>query len=73
MRWKIFDEAITGAGSATKASPSTTSASTAMARWDPADDGSGHLIATLHRQGIKAVGSGSDFLSITEPPMVGAV
>jgi hypothetical protein len=29
------------------------------------------LIATLHRQGIKAVGSGPDFLSITEPPMAG--
>jgi hypothetical protein len=39
--------------------------------WDPADDGAGHLIATLHRQGVKAVGSGSDFLSITEPPMAG--
>jgi hypothetical protein len=37
--------------------------------WDPADDGAGHLIATLHRQGIKAVGSDSDFLSTTEPPM----
>jgi hypothetical protein len=39
--------------------------------WDPADDGDGHLIATLHRQGIKAVGSGPDFLSITEPPVAG--
>jgi hypothetical protein len=39
--------------------------------WDPADDGAGHLIATLHRQGVKAVGSGSDFLSIAEPPMAG--
>jgi hypothetical protein len=39
--------------------------------WDPADDGAGHLIATLHRQGIKAVGSGPDFLSATEPPMAG--
>jgi hypothetical protein len=39
--------------------------------WDPADDGAGHLIATLHRQGVKAVGSGPDFLSMTEPPMAG--
>jgi hypothetical protein len=39
--------------------------------WDPADDGSGHLIATLHRQGIKAVGSGPDFLSTTTLPMAG--
>jgi hypothetical protein len=29
------------------------------------------LIATLHRQGIKAVGSGADFLSVTGPPMTG--
>jgi hypothetical protein len=39
--------------------------------WDPCDDGAGHLIATLHRQGIKAVGSGPDFLGTTEPPMAG--
>jgi hypothetical protein len=39
--------------------------------WDPADDGSGHLITTLHRQGVKAVGSESDFLRTTEPPMAG--
>jgi hypothetical protein len=39
--------------------------------WDPADDGDGCLIATLHSQGIKAVGSGSDFLSTTEPPIAG--
>jgi hypothetical protein len=39
--------------------------------WDPADDGDGHLIATLHRQGVKAIGSRPDFLSITEPPMAG--
>jgi crossover junction endodeoxyribonuclease RuvC len=39
--------------------------------WDPCDDGDGHLIAALHRQGIKAIGSGSDFLCIAEPPMAG--
>jgi hypothetical protein len=39
--------------------------------WDPADDGDGHLIATLHRKGIKAVGSGPNFLSTAEPPMAG--
>ena len=39
--------------------------------WDPADDGDGHLVATLHREGIKAVGSGHDFLCVTEPPMAG--
>jgi hypothetical protein len=39
--------------------------------WDPADDGSRYLIATLHRQGIRAVGSSPDFLSTTEPPMAG--
>jgi hypothetical protein len=39
--------------------------------WDPADDGDGYLIATLHSQGIKAVGSGPDFLSITKPLMAG--
>src|SRR4029077_5505810 len=37
--------------------------------WDPADDGDGHLVATLHRRSIKAVGSGPDFLSTIEPPM----
>jgi hypothetical protein len=39
--------------------------------WDPTDDGDGHLVAALHRQGIKAVGTGPDFLSLTEPPMAG--
>jgi hypothetical protein len=39
--------------------------------WDPADDGDGHLITTLHRHSVKAVGSGPDFLSLTEPPMAG--
>jgi hypothetical protein len=39
--------------------------------WDPCDDGEGCLLATLHRQGIKAVGTGHDFLALTEPPMVG--
>jgi hypothetical protein len=39
--------------------------------WDPCDDGDGCLIATLHRQGIKAVGSGPDFLRTTAPPMAG--
>jgi hypothetical protein len=39
--------------------------------WDPCDDSDGHLVATLHRHGIKAVGTGHDFLCITDPPMAG--
>jgi hypothetical protein len=39
--------------------------------WDPCDDGAGHLITTLHREGVKAIGSGPDFLSIVAPPMIG--
>src|SRR5262245_54512186 len=39
--------------------------------WDPCDVGDGHLIATLRRHGVKAVGTGHDFLCITEPPMAG--
>jgi hypothetical protein len=39
--------------------------------WDPADDGDGCLIATLHRQGVKAIGTGHDFLAVTEPPVAG--
>jgi hypothetical protein len=37
--------------------------------WDPCDDGDGHLVATLRRAGIKAIGTGSDFLRMTAPPM----
>jgi hypothetical protein len=37
--------------------------------WDPCDDGDGHLVATLHRAGIKAVGTGPDFLAMAAPPV----
>jgi hypothetical protein len=36
--------------------------------WDPCDDGDGHLVATLRRAGIEAIGTGPDFLR-TAPPM----
>jgi hypothetical protein len=39
--------------------------------WDPCDDCDGHLVATLHRHGIKAVGTGHDFLCMTQPPTAG--
>jgi hypothetical protein len=36
--------------------------------WDPCDRGAGLLINTLHAGGVNAVGTGHDFLQITEPP-----
>jgi len=39
--------------------------------WDPSDDGDGYLIATLHQEGVKAIGSSHDFLCVTEPPVAG--
>jgi hypothetical protein len=37
--------------------------------WDPADPGDGSLVTALHRQHVKAVGTGHDFLTMTDPPM----
>jgi len=37
--------------------------------WDPCDRGSGQLVATLHSQGIEAVGTSKDFFTIAEPPL----
>jgi hypothetical protein len=36
--------------------------------WDPCDRGSGRLVATLRRGGIKAIGTAQDFLAITTMP-----
>jgi hypothetical protein len=36
--------------------------------WDPCN-GTGRLVATLHDQGIEAVGTNKDFLALTEPPL----
>jgi hypothetical protein len=38
--------------------------------WDPCDDGDGHLVATLRRAGVEAIGTGPDFLRMTVPPIV---
>lgn len=36
--------------------------------WDSCDRGSGHLVATLLRRGVKAIGTSTDFFTITTPP-----
>jgi hypothetical protein len=37
--------------------------------WDPCDRGSGQLVATLRAQGIDAIGTSEDFLSVTSAPI----
>jgi hypothetical protein len=38
--------------------------------WDPADGGTGHLIAVLQQLGIHAVGTEQDFFTFTAPPLM---
>jgi hypothetical protein len=36
--------------------------------WDPCDRGQGLMVDTLRRCGVNAIGTGHDFLTISEPP-----